>query len=82
MKRMSLSLPNAMAANLESLSSRLGVSRAALLTSIAEEPLQQLADLMEDVPENPTPEAMRRLRGKSRAMIQAAVAEVMEEIHD
>jgi hypothetical protein len=69
MVRVSFTIPPQVRANLDHLSGRLGVSKSALITELLEAPLGDLRELMDLIPENPTPEDVLRARGKSNSLI-------------
>ena len=69
MVRVSFTVPPQVRTNLDYLSARLGVSKSALISEMLEVPLSDLRELMEMVPENPTPEDVVRARGKSNSLI-------------
>jgi hypothetical protein len=69
MVRVSFTIPPQVRANLDHLSDRLGVSKSALITELLEGPLGDLRELMDLIPENPTPEDVLRARGKSNSLI-------------
>lgn len=69
MVRMSFTLPPSTRANLDYLSGRMGVTKSSLVTELLSAPLNDLRELMEMVPENPTEEDVLRARGKSNELI-------------
>lgn len=66
----SFSLPPEVDADLTYLSGRVGVTRSALLASFLSEPLHDLRKLVEAVPQQPTPDDVLRLRGRSAELVQ------------
>jgi hypothetical protein len=69
MVRVSFTIPPQVRANLDYLSDRLGVTKSALAAELLDTPLSDLRELMEMVPQNPTPEDLLRARGKSNSLI-------------
>lgn len=69
--RMSFTLPPAIRDDLHYLSSRMGVSKSALVSELLGPPLHDLRQLMELVPENPTEADLLRARGRSNELIAA-----------
>ena len=67
--RTSLSLPDDLSQDLRYLSQRMGISRSALVARLLAEPAADLRSLVEQVPENPDPDTLLRLRGQSEALI-------------
>lgn len=71
MVRMSFTVPPSVRANLDYLSTRMGVTKSALLTELITTPLSDLRDLMEMVPDNPTKDDVLRASGRSNELIAA-----------
>jgi len=69
MVRMSFTLPPQLRADLDYLSSRLGVTKSALVSELLTSPLHDLRSLVESVPDNPTQEDLIRARGTSNELI-------------
>lgn len=69
MVRMSFTVPPSLRSDLDYLSSRLGVTKSALVTELMAGPLQDLRSLVELVPDNPTEEDVLRARGVSNELI-------------
>jgi hypothetical protein len=73
-RKLSFSLPPELVDDLDYLSSRLGVTRSALLASLMLEPMHDLRSMVESIPEDPTHEDIVRLRGKSEAIVEQRVS--------
>lgn len=71
MVRMSFTVPPAIRRNFDYLSTRMGVTKSALVSELLDTPLGDLRDLMEMVPENPTEADLLRASGKSNELIAA-----------
>lgn len=71
MVRMTFTVPPSIRQNLDYLSTRMGVTKSALVSELLTTPLGDLRDLMEMVPENPTEADLLRARGKSNQLIAA-----------
>lgn len=67
--RMSFTVPPQIRADLDYLSTRLGVTKSALLVELLGSALHDLRSLVEMVPDNPSPDELLRARGKSNEMI-------------
>lgn len=71
MVRMTFTVPPSIRQNLDYLSTRMGVTKSALVSELLTTPLGDLRDLMEMVPENPTEADLLRASGKSNQLIAA-----------
>ncbi len=69
MVRMSFTVPPSIRSDLDYLSVRMGVTKSGLLSQLVAGPLNDLRDLMEMVPENPTEADILRASGKSNELI-------------
>jgi hypothetical protein len=69
MVRMTFTVPPTIRQNLDYLSSRMGVTKSALVSELLNSPLGDLRDLMEMVPDNPTEADLLRASGKSNELI-------------
>jgi hypothetical protein len=81
-RKVTLSIPPQLVDDLDYISGRVGISRSALITSLMSEPAHDLRGLVESVPENPTPEEVVRLRGKSRALVEERVSGLLRMSDD
>lgn len=72
-RKITLSVPPDLVEGLDYISGRVGVTRSALVTSLMSEPIRDLWDLVSQVPENPSPEDVVRLRGKSQEVVSQRV---------
>lgn len=64
-RKISLSLDSTLVTNLDYLSTRLGVSRSALVSELLADGVSEMRRLIELVPPNPTPQDLIRMRGAS-----------------
>jgi predicted DNA-binding protein len=71
MVRVTFTVPPQIRQNLDYLSSRMGITKSALVSELLGSPLGDLRDLMEMVPENPTEADLLRASGKSNQLIAA-----------
>lgn len=81
--RTSLSLPNALARDLRDVAARLNISVSALVVQLLAEPMADLRQLLELVPEDVESldaEQTRRLRGASADLIAKRVADAIREV--
>jgi hypothetical protein len=69
MVRVSFTVPPQVRSDLDYLSTRLGVTKSSLVSELLGSPLSDLRDLVESVPENPTPADYLRAKGKSNELI-------------
>jgi hypothetical protein len=69
MVRVSFTVPPQVRSDLDYLSTRLGVTKSSLVSELLGSPLSDLRDLVETVPDNPTPADYLRAKGKSNALI-------------
>lgn len=69
MVRVTFTVPPAVRSDLDYLSTRLGVTKSALVSELLAPALGDLRSLMEMVPENPTEEDVIRARGRSNDLI-------------
>lgn len=70
MSKISVSLPSEIVDDLDYLSSRIGVSRSALIGQLMSESVPEVRRLLELVPPNPTPAELLRMRGQSEDAIR------------
>lgn len=80
--RCTYTLPVEMAHNISRIAKRLGVSQSALLATVMEEPIANLATLVDEIPPRPTGEDVKRLRGKSVELIKGIVDEALRDLGD
>lgn len=79
LKRVSLSIPGELTHNLDYISRRLGVSRSAFVTQILlEGHLDDLASLLEHIPEQPTEADIKRFRGGSKVYVREQLQRLQE----
>jgi hypothetical protein len=81
-KKITFSIPPQFADDLDFLSSRLKITRSAMLTSIAADATHDLRDLVSSVPENPTPEDLLHAKGRSQALIDDRIESAKGLNHD
>lgn len=80
--RLQVTLENAVFADLTYLADRLRVSRSALLSTMVGPALRDLRALMESIPPEPTPEDVRRLRGRSVDLIAEEMRHYMSMLSE
>lgn len=78
MHRTTFSLPADLARGLAALSKRLGVSQSSIVVELLQEPIAQIESIMSDLPPAPSPEDVKRARGRSLALIQDVVHEAID----
>lgn len=72
-RKVSLSLDANLVANLDYLSSRMSVSRSALVTELLLDGVAHMRRLVEVIPPNPTPADLVRMRGQSIEEVRARI---------
>lgn len=72
-RKVSLSLDANLVANLDYLSSRLSVSRSALVTQLLLDGVAHMRRLVQVIPPNPTPADLVRMRGESIEEVRARI---------
>lgn len=72
-RKVSLSLDANLVANLDYLSSRMSVSRSALVTQLLLDGVAHMRRLVEVIPPNPTPADLIRMRGESIEEVRARI---------
>jgi len=72
-RKVSLSLDANLVANLDYLSSRMSVSRSALVTQLLLDGVAHMRRLVEVIPPNPTPADLVRMRGESIEEVRARI---------
>lgn len=80
--RMSFSLPVEFQRDLNYLSSRLSITKSALLSDLLSVPLGDLRDLVASIPPQPTEDDLLRARGRSRELIQDRLKAVRDSQPD
>ncbi|HFH3010295.1 TPA: ribbon-helix-helix protein, CopG family [Pseudomonas aeruginosa] len=81
-RKISVSLSEQLAADLDYLSSRLGVSRSAIISQLLAEPLADTRRFFEMIPPNPTPAEIVRMRGESAELIRQRLASLQGIAND
>lgn len=76
LKKISVTLPPEIVADLDYVSKRLGVSRSALIAQTLPDGLSFMRGLLVDVPENPTPEDVIQFRGSSADQIRERIEQL------
>ena len=82
LRKISLALDPAIVADLDYLSSRLGVSRSALVSQLLADTTPTMRKLLEQVPLSPAPADAVRFRGDSIKVIEGRLSDVRELGHD
>lgn len=75
-RKVTFSVPSEMVEDLDYLSKRIKVSRSALLSQIAAEPIATLRVLVSEVPENPTEEDLIRAKGRSISLVESRIENI------
>jgi len=74
LKKVTFSIPKGLHDDLKYISRRMGVSSSALITNMNVEPIHDMRQLLELLPENPSPEDIVRSRGASVAKVKERIA--------
>ena len=74
MAKVAMSLPPSLVADLDFLSTRLGVSRSALAAELLSDAAAEMRRVVSLIPPNPTPADLLRMRGESEVFIRERIA--------
>jgi hypothetical protein len=75
MHRATFTLPADLARNLSALSKRMGVSQSAIVVDLLQEPIAAIAAIIDDLPPAPSPDDVKRARGRSLQLIEDVMHE-------
>jgi len=81
-KRISLSIPIDLANDLDYVHRRVGVSKSALVSELLAGGLRDVRELLESLPEQPTPDDLVRLRGASADLVASRVGHYQSQLED
>tara|TARA_R100000664_G_C2740771_1_gene129303 strand:+ start:1236 stop:1493 length:258 start_codon:yes stop_codon:yes gene_type:complete len=81
-KRITLSIPLDLAEDLDYLHKRVGVSKSAFVSSLLGEVCGDLRDLLESLPDEPSPDDIVRFRGASVELAQNRIARIQQRVGD
>jgi hypothetical protein len=76
----SYSLPAQVAVAIQRVATRLGVSQSALIVELIGQPVSDLETMLDQLPAEPSPDDVRRLRGASVALVKSRVADAVAEL--
>lgn len=79
-KRVSLTIPIDVLAEIDYCAGRLGITRSAFMCEITSTGINSLSTLLRSLPESPTDSSIKRFRGDSVAVIQELVRAAMSEL--
>jgi hypothetical protein len=82
MVRRTYSIPQELDDDLTYIAGRVGVSRSALLTQLLTDACNDLAQLVAQVPENPSRDDAVRYRGKSRTLVEQRIGSLQRMADD
>lgn len=82
MRKITISVPPELVADLDYLAGRMGVSRSAIISEVLGGSIADMRGLFELVPENPTPSDALRYRGESAELIRKRLASLQGIAHD
>lgn len=81
-KRVSLSLPPALVADLSLVSGRLGMTRSSFVAEMLQEAVTPFVSLLKALPPEPSSADVRRFRGASVRVIRETMRETLDAIGD
>lgn len=81
-KRLSLSVPPEVAADLNFVSRRLSISKSAIVSTLLQGGLRDFRMLLESLPPDPDDTDMARFRGASAEMITHRMDSILQDIRD
>jgi len=79
-KRLSLSVPSELAADLNFISRRMSISKSAVITELVGKGLKDFRMLLEALPPEPSDTDMKRFRGTSAEMITNRMQSILHDI--
>lgn len=79
-KSVSLSLPESLVADLNYLHRRLGISKSALVTVLMSDGVRSFRSMVEVLPDNPSEQDIRRLRGESVNLITTQLRDIQSQV--
>lgn len=79
-RRVTLSLPEELAADLTYVHKRMNISKSALVSSMIADAIHDFRQLVESLPPEPDTEDVKRFRGKSADLILHRVASLQSEL--
>lgn len=82
MKKVSLSIPPALVADLDHVSARLGISRSALVSQLLDSALPDMRRLIDLIPPAPSAADFVRFRGESADVVRSRVESVRQSADD
>lgn len=74
MRKLSISVPDSMVSDLNYVSHRMGISKSALVSNLSADPIHDMREILESLPENPTPDEILRSRGASVDMVKKRIS--------
>lgn len=81
-RKLSVSLSADLVDDLDVLSTRMGVSRSAIISGVLAEPLHAARVLLDTIPGDHAPGDTVRMRGDSIEIVQARLASLLRASHD
>lgn len=81
-KIISISLPFDLLRQVDYAALRLGITRSALIGQALDQVIAPLSELLRDTPDEPTPDDVLRLRGRSRDLIETRVKAALNRLED
>ena len=76
MKKISITLPEEILADLSMIANAMGISRSAFIAELLSEPIGEMMAVARAIPQNPTKTDLLRFRGESEAMIKGKMREL------
>ena len=81
-KRISISVPVQLADDLNYVHRRIGVSKSALVSTLLAEGIGDVRQLLESLPDEPTPDDLVRFRGESARLAESRVHRLRDMLGD
>jgi len=81
-KRITLSVPVELADDLNYVHRRMGVSKSAFVSSLLVQGVTDLRNLLETLPEHPTPEDVVRFRGASAELAEGRIENFRSQLEE
>ena len=81
-RRITVSIPNQLALDIDYVHKRIGVSKSAFISSLLVEGVSDLRALLESLPDNPSPDDLVRFRGASAEMVSGRMKGYQDQLED
>jgi len=82
LKKISITVSPELAADLDHVAGRLGVSRSAIISELLAAPVSDMRAMLDQLPLNPTPADVVRFRGASAEVVRDRLSNLQGIAHD